>query len=100
MASVKLAEALLLRVELDAKVKQLTMVKTTALFEVKAVRKPAAEGIDDVIASVPKVEMNQVTAEYDFYARRLRLIDAAIQQANWNTDVEIGDAANTYTSAK
>ena len=36
-----------------------------------------------------KLALSEVTAEYDFYAKRLRLVDAAIQQANWTTEIEV-----------
>jgi hypothetical protein len=87
--AVKLAEALLRRKELQGKVDQLKgiLAKGQQLFEVKVTRKAAHEGIDDVIAQVPKLSASQVTAEHDHYARRLRLIDAAIQQANWTTEL-------------
>jgi hypothetical protein len=87
--AVKLAEALLRRKELQGKVDQLKgiLAKGQQLFEVKVTRKAAHEGIDDIIATVPKLTASQVTAEHDFYARRLRLIDAAIQQANWTTEL-------------
>jgi hypothetical protein len=84
---VKLAEALLRRKELAAKVSQIAQVKTSNLFEVKASRKAAHEGIDDIIVSVPKVSLSQVTAEFDFYSKQLRLCDAIIQQLNWTTQV-------------
>lgn len=98
---IKLAEALLRRKELDAKVKQLHVVKTTNLFEVKATRKAAHENLDDVIASVPKVTMAQVTQEYDYYSKQLRLCDAVIQQLNWT--VQVPDAEKfmvDYTAPK
>jgi len=87
---IKLAEALLRRKELQGKVKTLEQIKGADLFEVKVQRKQAHEGIDDVIAQVPKLAASQVTAEFDWHARQLRLIDAAIQQANWTTDIEVG----------
>jgi hypothetical protein len=70
---IKLAEALLRRKELQGKLDVLKHIKDKDLFEVKARRQPVAEGIDDVVA--------QVTREYDWHARQLRLIDAAIQAA-------------------
>ena len=88
---VKLAEALLRRKELNEKVAVLKSIQDRDLFEVKATRKPITESIDDVIAQVPKLTASQVTAEFDFYARQLRLVDAAIQQANWITSIEISD---------
>lgn len=88
---IKLAEALLRRKELQAKVDVLQKINQKDLFEVRVERKQAHEGIDDVIAKVPKLEANQVTAEYDYHARRLRLIDAAIQQANWTCEIEVED---------
>lgn len=88
---IKLAEALLRRKELQGKVNMLTQIKDKDLFEVKAQRKNVTENIDDIIAMVPKLTASQVTAEFDFYARQLRLVDAAIQQANWTVEVEIVD---------
>ena len=88
---IKLAEALLRRKELQEKVDQLRQIKNDGLFEVKVTRTPAHEGIDDVIAQVPKIGIDQVTDAYDYHAKRLRLVDAAIQQANWNTEIEVED---------
>ena len=88
---IKLAEALLRRKELAAKVAVLATIKKEALFEVRAQRKNVTENLDDIIAMVPKLTASQVTAEYDWHARQLRLVDAAIQQANWTTEVEVGD---------
>jgi len=87
----KLAEALLRRKELQGKVDRINVVKQTDLFETKVQRRQAHEGIDDVIAAIPKLTLAEVTAEYDFYAKQLRLIDAAIQQANWTTEIECKD---------
>lgn len=89
--SIKLAEALLRRKELQGKVDMLQRIKDKDLFEVKATRQRITESIDDIVASVPKLTASQVTAEYDFYARQLRLVDAAIQQANWTVDVPVAD---------
>lgn len=89
---VKLAEALLRRKELQGKVDVLKSIKDKDLFEVKARRQAVGDGIDDVIAQVPKLTASQVTAEYDWHARQLRLVDAAIQQANWTCEVEVNDS--------
>lgn len=89
---VKLAEALLRRKELQDKVEVLRNLKDRDLFEVKARRQQVSEGIDDVVAQVPKLIASQVTAEYDWHARQLRLVDAAIQQANWTTEIEVKDS--------
>jgi len=88
---VKLAEALLRRKELQGKVDVLKVIKDKDLFAVKAARKLVAEGIDDIIAQVPKLTASQVTQEFDWHARQLRLIDAAIQQANWTCEIEVHD---------
>lgn len=90
---IKLAEALLRRKELQQKVDVLRNIRDKDLFEVKARRQGVAEGIDDVVAQVPKLQVNQVTREYDWHARQLREIDAAIQQANWTTEIDV-KAAN------
>jgi hypothetical protein len=89
MQKIKLAEALLRRKELAAKCVTLQHIKNTALFEVKAQRKQVTENIDDIIAQVPKLTASQVTQEFDWHARQLRLIDAAIQQANWTCEIEV-----------
>lgn len=86
---IKLAEALLRRKELATKIPILSQIKQSQIFEVKTTRKQAHEGIDDIVAQVPKLTLGQVTAEFDWHARQLRLIDAAIQNANWNTEIEI-----------
>jgi hypothetical protein len=88
---IKLAEALLRRKELQAKVDVLKSIKDRDLFEVKARRQNVAEGIDDVIAQVPKLTVSQVTREYDWHARQLRLVDAAIQQTNWTAEISVAD---------
>ena len=90
----KLAEALLRRKELQGKVDRINQVKNADIFEVKVTRKAAHEGIDDIIANVPKLQLAEVTQEYDHYAKQLRLIDAAIQQANWTTEIEVNDSVN------
>jgi hypothetical protein len=88
---VKLAEALLRRKELQGKVDVLKNIRDKDLFEVKARRQAVAEGIDEVIAQVPKLTASQVTQEYDWHARQLRLVDAAIQHANWTFEIEMHD---------
>jgi len=87
----KLAEALLRRKELQDKVQRIAVVREKDVFEVKTARKAAHEGLDDIIAQVPKLTLAEVNKEYDFYAKRLRLIDAAIQQANWTTDIAVDE---------
>jgi hypothetical protein len=86
---IKLAEALLLRKELQGKVDMLKSIKDKDLFEVRAQRKNVTENIDDIVAMVPKLTASQVTAEHDWHARQLRFVDAAIQQANWTTEIEV-----------
>jgi hypothetical protein len=88
---IKLAEALLRRKELNDKVAQLKTINIPGLFEVKASRKNVTENIDDVVVKVPKITMAQVAAGYDWYSKQLRLVDAAIQQANWSTEIEVGN---------
>lgn len=100
LMKVKLAEALLRRKELQGKVDVLSQIKDKDLFEVKARRQQVAEGIDDVVAQVPKLTASQVTQEYDWHARQLRLVDAAIQQANWTCEVEVHDDSMTDYAPK
>ena len=88
---IKLAEALLRRKELNDKVAQLKTINVQGLFEIKASRKNVTENIDDVVVKVPKITMAQVAAGYDWYSKQLKLVDAAIQQANWVTEIEVGN---------
>lgn len=85
----KLADALLRRKELQQKVDQVRTVKDRDVFEFVFERKQITDNMDDIRANVPKLELNQVTKEYDYYANKLRLIDAAIQQLNWTTDIKV-----------
>ncbi|HEX5359583.1 MAG TPA: hypothetical protein VFW49_00550 [Fluviicoccus sp.] len=86
---IKLAQALLRRKELQGKMDVLRQINEKALFEVKAQRRQVTESIDDIVAQIPKLTASQVTAEFDWHARQLRLIDAAIQQANWTCNIEV-----------
>lgn len=88
--NIKLAEALLRRKELQAKVEVLKKFKENQLYyEIRGQRVKVTDGIEELNANYPKMDANQVTAEFDHAARQLRLIDAAIQRTNWTADVEI-----------
>ncbi len=90
---IKLAEALLRRKELTEKVKILKTFKDNQLYyQVRGERKKVTEGLDDISADFPKLDASQVTKEHDWYARQLRLVDAAIQQANWTTILNVEDS--------
>lgn len=93
MAKIKLAEALLRRKELQMKVDQLKAINIKDLFEIKFQRKQVSEQIDDLQAQIPKLTINQVTAAYDYYSKRLRLLDAQIQNLNWTTEFDLTDAS-------
>lgn len=87
----KIAEALLLRKQLEAKVNQLEPIKKMGdqgLFETKVNRLNVSEVVDEVSIQVPKVTLSEVTKEYDHYATELRKLDASIQKANWEYEVE------------
>lgn len=85
----KLADALLRRKELQQKVDQVRGIKQSEVFENVMQRRQVNEQLDDITGRVAKLDLNQVTKEYDYYANKLRLIDAAIQQLNWTTDIEV-----------
>jgi hypothetical protein len=90
----KIAEALLLRKQLEAKVQQLTPIKQLGdqgIFEIKTSRTKVSEEVDEVRFQIPKVELSSVTKEYDHYASELRKIDTAIQKANWEFDVDYAE---------
>jgi hypothetical protein len=86
---IKLAEALLRRKELQGRVDVLKQIKDKDLFQVRAQRKQVTDSVDDIVAQVPLLSASQVTQEHDWHSRQLRLIDAAIQQANWTTVVTV-----------
>lgn len=85
----KLADALLRRKELQQKVDQIRSIKDKDLFEFVFERKQVNDSLDDIKARLPKCDLSQVTKEYDYYANKLRLIDAGIQQLNWTTDITV-----------
>lgn len=87
---IKLAEALLRRKELQGKVAMLAHIKDKQVYyEIRGERKKVTEGLDEINVNFPKLEVHQVTKEYDHAARQLRLIDAAIQQTNWTAEIEV-----------
>lgn len=86
----KLAEALVLRKHLEAKVEQLKPLKLQGdkgLFEIQTSRKNVSENVDEITTQVPKVTLKDVTEEYDKYSKALRELDTAIQATNWTTDL-------------
>lgn len=93
MPAIKLAEALLRRKELNEKVDQLKKINLDGLFVVKVKRQSVSDSVDEVTAAVPKISFKQITAGYDYYAKNLRMIDAAIQRANWETNVDVAEDA-------
>lgn len=96
----KLADALLRRKELQQKVDQLKQIKEKDVYQFRFERKQINENLDDIRAQIPVLEINQVTEEYDYYANKLRLIDAAIQQLNWTTDIKVDSKVwKDYTEA-
>lgn len=97
----KLADALLRRKELQQKVDQIKTIKEKDLYEFRFERKQVNDSLDDIRAQIPKCDLSQVTQEYDYYANKLRLIDASIQQLNWTTDITVEDKVWVdYTESK
>lgn len=91
----KVAEALVLRKHLEAKVEQLKplyMNGEKGMFEIKTERRAVNEQVDEVTMTIPKVTMADITAEYDKYSKALRILDTRIQEANWKNDVDFSEA--------
>jgi ribosome-associated translation inhibitor RaiA len=87
----KIAEALVLRKHLEQKVKQLEPLKLNGdngLFELKTERVKISDEVDEVKLQVPKVQLADVTKQYDLYSKALRELDTAIQKANWESEVD------------
>ena len=98
---IKLAEALLRRKELNSKVEQLFKIKDNDMFyQLRSKRISVTDGVDNLDADFPKLIASQVTAEYDFYARQLRLIDGKIQQTNWTAVIDCPECMTDYVPAK
>lgn len=88
----KIAEALVLRKHLELKVEQLKPLKVNGdngVFELKTERVNINENVDEVKLQIPKVELKDITKEYDMYSKALRELDTAIQQANWTAEVKV-----------
>ncbi len=87
----KVAEGLLLRKQLEAKLKQLEPLKLqgeNGLLETKTDRRKINDNIDEVTITTPKVTLAEITKEYDRYATQLRKLDTAIQKANWENELD------------
>jgi hypothetical protein len=87
----KIAEALLLRKQLEAKVAQLQPLKLqgdNGVYDTKVERRNVNENTDEVTMNIPKVVLKDITSTYDHYATQLRKLDGAIQKANWEFDVD------------
>ncbi len=87
----KIAEALVLRKHLEAKIKQLEPLKVhgeNGLFELKTERTKVTEEVDEVKMQVPRIKLEDVTKAYDTYSKALRELDTSIQKANWEFDVD------------
>lgn len=92
MATIKLAEALLRRKELSAKVDYLQKTKQEALTEAVVQRVRVSEGYDELHGKLPRITISDFTAALDWHSKQLRLVDAYIQQANWSTALEVPDS--------
>jgi len=91
MSTIKVAEALLLRKQLEAKVKQLEQLKLAGengVYKEEVSRRSISDNVDEIIAKVPRVSIASITAAYDHYANALRKIDGRIQEANWTNTIE------------
>lgn len=98
---IKLAEALLRRKELQEKLNVLRHFKDNhAFYEVRGQRVKVTEGLEDINVNYPKLEASQVTAEFDYVAKQLRLVDALIQQANWTTVLQVDSMVMEAFSSK
>lgn len=94
--TIKIAEALLLRKQLQAKVEQLQPlhnVGSRGVFDQAVKRVNVNENVDEITLTTPRITLADITRTYDHYAGELRKLDSAIQQANWTAEV-------TYTEAK
>jgi hypothetical protein len=86
----KIAEALLLRKQLQSKVEQLQPLHNVGergVFDQSVKRVNVNENVDEITITTPRITLADITRSYDHYASELRKLDAAIQQANWTAEV-------------
>jgi len=87
----KIADALLLRKHLAEKVESLRPLKNgvdKGLFEVRIRRVKISEDIDEATMDIPRIKAEDITKEFDRHATELRKLDASIQKANWEHDID------------
>lgn len=86
-----IAEALVLRKHLAEKVDQLKPIKVNGdngVFELKTQRTKVTDEVDEVTMQIPKIDLKEITKEYDTYSKALRELDTSIQAANWKYAVD------------
>jgi hypothetical protein len=86
----KIAEGLLLRKQLQAKVEQLQPLHNVGergVFDQAVKRVNVNENVDEITLTTPRITLADITRTYDHYAGELRKLDSAIQQANWQFDL-------------
>ena len=97
--TMKLAQGLLLRKQLEKKIAQLEPIRKMGddgVLQTKVRRINISDDTDSLEIDVPRVTLSEITAEYDKYATALRKLDASIQQANWQYDLDFADAENPF----
>ena len=82
-----LIELLQRRKELNARVERLLAFRNVELRRVITKRVNVSEKLDDITADVPLVSVVDLDAAYNDAARKLRMVDTAIQRANHETEV-------------
>jgi hypothetical protein len=89
-----IAEALLLRKQLQAKVEQLQPLHNVGergVFDQSVKRVNVSDNVDELTITTPRITLADITKSYDHYASELRKLDAAIQKANWVSTVEYSE---------
>ena len=76
---------------MQEKVDRLRKIDSKEAFETRTGRGRCEDGFNDMIAEVSKISFQQFTHAFDWHSAQLRKIDAAIQQANWTTEVSVDD---------
>lgn len=90
---ITLAEALLRRKELNQLLDRMRPIADVSdkLFVTRVKRQNVNESTDNVVGHVPRITAEQVDAYFNYYARQLRLVDAVIQRANWDTKLSVAN---------
>lgn len=61
------------------------------MFSQQVQRKQVSDNVDELSIVTPRITLEELTKTYDHYATQLRKLDASLQKANWNFDLDFNE---------